>query len=129
METDNTPCLSCGACCATYRASFYWAESDLVTPNGVPHELAEHFPPHFLVMRGTGSPNPRCVALRGEIGVSVYCEIYERRSSVCRDFPPSFENGVRNEWCDKARLKWGLSPLDGDSWTSGSENGRFPRAA
>ena len=30
------PCLSCGACCAHFRASFYWAEADDQTPGGVP---------------------------------------------------------------------------------------------
>ncbi|MEG6657786.1 YkgJ family cysteine cluster protein, partial [Pseudomonas aeruginosa] len=25
MSTDN-PCLTCGACCAHFRVSFYWGE-------------------------------------------------------------------------------------------------------
>ena len=30
METgeEPNPCIECGACCAYYRASFYWAEAD-----------------------------------------------------------------------------------------------------
>jgi len=32
----NNSCLSCGACCAHCRVSFYWAEADDVTRGGVP---------------------------------------------------------------------------------------------
>lgn len=127
METLN-PCLTCGACCAFFRASFYWAESDLATPGGVPHILTDHLQTHFLVMKGTGSSSPRCVALRGVIGESVSCAIYERRASPCRDFIPSFQNGEANERCDRARARWGLPPLDSDSW-SRPLPGNFPKAA
>ena len=127
METYN-PCLSCGACCAYFRASFYWAESDLAIPGGVPHQLTDHLMSHYLVMKGTDSRAPRCIALKGIIGLQVNCEIYERRSTVCRDFPPSWENGVWNERCDNARAKWGLRPLTRDSWTSPLPDD-FPKAA
>ena len=30
----------------------------------------------------------RCIALRGEIGQRVECEIYEYRPTVCRQFEP-----------------------------------------
>jgi len=127
MDTYN-PCISCGACCAYFRASFYWAESDLAMPAGVPHELTDHLQTHYLVMKGTDNPTPRCVALQGVIGNLVYCAIYERRSSVCRNFPPSWENDEVNERCDKARIKWGLPPLERDSRTRPLP-GNFPKAA
>jgi len=123
MATYN-PCISCGACCAFYRASFYWAESDLATENGVPFVLTDHLQTHYLVMKGTDSRTPRCISLKGVIGSQVYCEIYLRRSSVCRNFLPSFENGEQNERCDKARAKWGMAPLEIDHWTRD-----FPKAA
>lgn len=111
------PCLTCGACCACFRVSFYWAESDLAIPDGVPHHLAEHLQSHYLAMKGTGSRTPRCIALLGTIGKGVHCAIYLKRASVCRNFAPSWENGTVNEWCDKARLIWGLQPLDPTCWT------------
>lgn len=122
------PCISCGACCAYYRASFYWTESDLATSNGVPHALTDHLYTHYLVMKGTDSATPRCIALNGVIGSRVYCEIYVQRSSVCRNFPPSWENGEVNERCDKARAKWGLPLLDRDAWIIPQPDD-FPKAA
>ena len=110
------PCLTCGACCAHFRASFYWAEADDATPDGVPTHLTDDFPPHFRIMKGTNSKSPRCIALIGQIGRSVYCDIHPRRSTVCRDFPPSYENGVVNERCDQARAAHQLPPLTPEDW-------------
>lgn len=110
------PCLSCGACCAHFRASFYWAEGDDATPDGVPVELTAKLTPHLRVMRGTDQPKPRCVALLGDIGESVRCTIHPRRSTVCRDFPPSWEAGEHNPRCDAARVRWGLPPLTPEDW-------------
>ena len=110
------PCLTCGACCAFFRASFYWAEADDATEGGVPVELTDDFPPHFRVMKGTNSKTPRCVALVGSIGESVFCAIHPRRATVCRDFPPSFENGIPHDRCDKARAAYNLPPLTLDDW-------------
>jgi Fe-S-cluster containining protein len=122
------PCVSCGACCAFFRASFYWTESDLATPGGVPYALTDHLYTHYLVMKGTDSPVLRCIALKGIIGSQVYCEIYGRRSSACRNFPPSWENGEVNERCDKARAKWGLPLLNHDAWIIPHPD-NFPKAA
>jgi Fe-S-cluster containining protein len=110
------PCLECGACCAYYRPSFYWAESDLVNPGGVPVELTEKLNDFRLAMKGGSGSRPRCIALMGFIGKKVNCAIYARRASVCRDFPPSWENGVYNERCDRARIAWGLLPLTPEIW-------------
>ena len=127
MDTLN-PCLTCGACCAYFRASFYWAESDLATPGGVPHELTDHLQTHFLAMKGTDNRNPWCIALKGIIGAQVHCDIYEQRSTVCRNFPPSWENGEQNERCDKARARWGLPPLEKEYWILPHPD-NFPKAA
>ncbi len=120
------PCLSCGACCAYYRASFYWAESDLAHPEGVPIHLTEKLNDFRLYMKGTNGSWPRCIALMGIIGKKVHCAIYERRASVCRDFTPSWENGLYNERCDKARNTWNLSPLNPETWHLPED---FPKAA
>ena len=114
--TRVNPCLSCGACCAYFRASFYWAEGDDASPEGVPVGLTEKLTPHLRVMRGTDRRPPRCVALLGEIGSAVRCSIHPRRSSVCREFVPSWEDGTHNPRCDQARAAWGLRPLTPEDW-------------
>ena len=96
-------CVDCGACCATFRVSFYWAEADPFTGGTVPAELTTKISPNLVSMEGTNQPNPRCVALTGEIGQQVSCSIYEKRSSTCREF----EAGSVD--CLKARLKHGIS--------------------
>jgi Fe-S-cluster containining protein len=110
------PCLASGACCAYYRASFYWAEADDETPGGVPVSLTRKFNEQRRVMIGSEGSKPRCIALQGTIGEQVRCSIYERRSSVCREFEASWANGRPNERCDAARIAWGLSPLQPDAW-------------
>jgi Fe-S-cluster containining protein len=108
------PCLQCGACCAYYRASFYWAESNDL--RGVPLDLIEKVNDFYVVMKGTQHLRPRCIALHGQIGNAVWCRIYERRASVCRNFAPSWENGIPNERCDKARTAWNMILLTPDVW-------------
>lgn len=109
---QSNPCLNCGACCAYYLISFYWAEADDVYGGTVPVELTERFQDLRRVMRGTNQKNPRCQALRGELGKEVCCLIYEKRPSICRKFKISWEDGVVNELCDRARISRGLSPLE-----------------
>jgi len=107
MHDDDNPCLTCGACCACYRVSFYWAETDEATQGGVPVNMTFR-----AVMKGTNQPEPRCVALEGEIGLRVRCAIYERRPGPCRDLPFSGRDGLREEKCDKARAAWNLPLLE-----------------
>jgi len=120
------PCLSCGACCAYYRASFYWTESSDAAPGGVPEEMTEKLNDFRLAMKGTGGSSPRCIALNGFIGRAVACSIYERRASVCREFEPSWKNNHANPRCDKARAAWGLPALTPESWI---DPRNFPKAA
>jgi len=122
------PCLECGACCAFFRASFYWGESNEALENGVPIELTGKLNDFRLVMLGTNRENPWCIALKGIIGKSVFCSIHPQRASVCRDFIPSWENGQPNERCDQARARWGLAPLHPNSWSPLSP-GKLPCAA
>ena len=113
---DHNPCLQCGACCAFYRASFYWGETDEGTLGGVPTDLTVKINDRFVAMQGTQHHPPRCIALMGEIGVYVHCSIYERRASVCRSFVPSWEDNTHTPRCDEARRTWSLPPLTPDSW-------------
>lgn len=107
----SNPCITCGACCAFFRASFYWAEADEQMGGTVPTHLTEPLTPHLVAMKGTTGSTPRCTCLQGTIGEQVHCTIYPQRSSTCREFPFSGENGQPNERCDKARAAWGLPPL------------------
>ena len=110
-EQDNNPCITCGACCAYFRASFYWAETDASSTGTVPAGLTEKLNDFRSVMKGTNQPNPRCIALIGDIGKCVRCSIYELRAAVCRDFKLSYENNIHNPRCDQARAAHGLPPL------------------
>lgn len=98
-------CQHCGACCATYRVSFYWAETDAHPEGSVPHALTVPISPHHAAMRGTERAPARCVALDGEIGKSVACSIYAQRSTTCREFDAGTER------CNAARARHGLPPL------------------
>lgn len=112
-ERENiwgNPCLRCGACCATYRVSFYWAES---AQHGLPDDLIEKISPWHACMAGTEKPEPRCRALAGVIGKSVSCLVYPQRPSPCRELQPGEDK------CNRARLGHGLGLLeDGDTSTA-----------
>jgi Fe-S-cluster containining protein len=111
------PCLTCGACCASFRVSFYWSEADAAAGGYVPPEMTCHVAPLICAMQGTDGPHPHCIALQGAVGSAVWCTVYERRPSVCREVTPSGQNGRTNSWCDRARAIWGLPPLlAGPAW-------------
>lgn len=82
----------------------------------MPSDLTEKLDPHRVAMRGTYAAKPRCVALCGEVGVAAHCGIYEQRPSVCREVMPAWEFGVASPQCDKARLAYGLVPLQPSDW-------------
>lgn len=112
---ENHPCQKCGACCAYFRVSFHWSEI-LQESSGVPEQLTIKIAPHQSAMLGTNQKNPRCISLNGTVGKNNFCQIYLNRPVACRDFLPSFENGLRNESCDKARKSKGLSSLILSDW-------------
>lgn len=98
----DTPCTRCGACCAYFRVSFYWAEA---IERGLPEALFEPLSPVLACMVGTNGPSPRCNALSGEIGEAVTCGVYAQRTSTCREVQPG------DAQCLKARAGHGLPPL------------------
>ncbi|MDH5484426.1 MAG: YkgJ family cysteine cluster protein [Gammaproteobacteria bacterium] len=100
--SDNNPCIICGACCVSFRVSFYWGETTTVQVGGVPDELTEKINNHRVAMRGTNQKNPRCIALDGEISQLVSCSIYDNRPSPCREFVAGEPR------CIEARLKHGV---------------------
>jgi len=102
VASSENPCLTCGACCATYRVSFYWAES---TANQIPESMTEQVNSWYSCMSGTNQIPSRCTALEGEIGQHVGCSIYLQRPSPCHELLAG------DEKCHKARMKYGLPPL------------------
>lgn len=109
------PCLSCGACCAFFRVSFHWSET-LAESHAVPAAMTEPISTYQNAMLGTGSTSPVCVALKGRVGDSVSCEIYEHRPNCCRTFQASYEDGNKNDRCDQARFGKGLAHLQLSDW-------------
>lgn len=107
----GNPCVSCGACCATYCVSFQSGEADEFPGGSVPSSLVEQVTSVMACMRGTADQPPRCIALRGEVGKSVSCAIYEQRPSPCREFAPLAAVGRSDEACSDARRRHGLPPL------------------
>lgn len=99
------PCLSCGACCASFRVDFSVHESE---DNGgrVPHGLIETVNDTTCRMRGTDYARPRCAALTGTVGEKAACGIYEWRPSPCREL------AAGSDACNRVRLRHGLLPLD-----------------
>ena len=105
-------CERCGACCASYRVDFHPSELARMTGGaGVPVEMAMPLTPKLLRMKGTDDAAPRCIALVGEIGCQVGCQIYEHRPSPCHEFNPWAALGIADQACDRARRRHGLQPL------------------
>lgn len=131
VEERPNPCLKCGACCAYFRASFYYQETTEYDPDGVPVWLTEPLTSFLQVMKGMRHKPPHCIALAGEVGKAVACSIYPHRASVCREFSASYVDGKPNERCDNARAAFGLSPLTSHDWEKPSSPARhsFPPAA
>ncbi|EHC79746.1 Ferredoxin [Salmonella enterica subsp. enterica serovar Montevideo str. S5-403] len=101
------PCMTCGACCAYFRVSFYWAEGDDASGR-VPASLTEPVTPFLRCMAGTNQKQPHCKALIGTPGENVSCAIYENRPSTCREFSISGEGGEVNEACNRARARYNI---------------------
>lgn len=97
-------CRQCGACCAFFRVSFYWAEA---RQRGLSDSSVEQLnAPHLASMAGTNRPEPRCCALQGQVGHEVSCLVYSARPSPCRELQPG------DEKCNQARARHGLASLE-----------------
>ena len=109
------PCLTCGACCNSYRVSFHYSEM-LSESHGVPEEMSVQTTPYQNAMLGTNLEFPRCIAFVGEVGEVSSCSIYKNRPGCCRLFKASFENGERNPACEESRAGKSLRPLTEEDW-------------
>lgn len=104
MPDSIHPCLTCGACCASFRVDF--AVDEMQAMGGtVPNGLAVEVTSSTCRMRGTDHVPARCAALTGKVGEKAACGIYEWRPSPCREF----EAG--DDACNRARMRHGMQPL------------------
>lgn len=127
-----TPCLNCGACCASFRVAFHWSEAEPFLGGTVPAELTLKLDPHRLALRGTeGGSCLRCAALQGTIGEAVHCAIYEQRPSPCRELQPDGMDSNPSDQCRRARARHGLPPLEPPDWEDpqGPRHVPTPRSA
>lgn len=103
MEAPSTasdnPCTQCGACCA-YSAN--WPRFTIEDDSALDLIPLANVNERQSGMRCDGD---RCSALKGTIGESTACGIYEIRPQVCRDCMPG------DDECAKARRKFGLAAL------------------
>lgn len=113
----TSPCTDCGACCAGERVGVYRSELD-DAGGRVPAALTEphRSQPDQVVMRGTWAEPRCCVALRGVVGTTSHCRIYDERPEACRAFPAAWEREEPSPWCDDARARWGLPPVQLGWW-------------
>jgi Fe-S-cluster containining protein len=113
MPNDETnPCLNCGACCSHFRVAFYHGELNYHPAGFVPDEMAEKVNGDYACMSGTKYGGGRCIALRGTIGKSISCSIYENRPTPCRKYRVWLEDGSPNPDCQKLRAQIGLKLLE-----------------
>lgn len=103
-------CGRCGACCARFRVSFYWAEADA---RGLPATLVEPIGPWYACMAGTNTAAPRCQALAGDVGEQVHCTVYAQRPATCRELQAG------DDQCRLARRHYGL-PSPAEPETAGA---------
>ena len=80
-----------------YRVSFYAGECQDNSDSHVPFNMVKQISPFLVCMKDTDKKSPRCIALSGHVGTQVHCEIYQQRSSACRNFI------VGSEACLRAR--------------------------
>ncbi|QIL81195.1 YkgJ family cysteine cluster protein [Diaphorobacter sp. HDW4A] len=104
-SSSEHPCLTCGACCASFRVDFAVEETQ-ECGGSVPDGLVVPVTDYTARMRGTDHASPRCAALTGKVGVKAACGIYEWRPSPCREF----EAG--SDACQRARARHGMPVLD-----------------
>lgn len=104
MAEDGNPCFDCGICCRHFRVSFYHGEIDAQPGGWVPAELTSPVTPFRACMKGTEQGGGRCVALRDD----GRCGIYDRRPSVCREFPALMADGALTPECVRLRRLYGI---------------------
>lgn len=108
METSQrpsrseSPCQSCGACCAYSRDWPRFSIEDDAALDLIPEKFVNE------KQSGMRCDGDRCSALTGRIGAETSCMIYAVRPEVCRTCMPG------DVECGVARRRHGLPPLPAD---------------
>ena len=111
-DHQANPCLACGACCASFRVSFYCGEVVGGSAGRVPADLASKVNDVLACMRGTELGGGRCIALVGTLGQpGVACRIYADRPTTCREFDAWLADGTPDPDCQRVRAAIGLPAL------------------
>lgn len=97
---SESPCQSCGACCAYSRSWPRFSTEDDAALDLIPAKFVNE------KQSGMRCDGDRCSALTGQVGVETSCTIYAVRPEVCRTCMPG------DAECGMARRKWGLLPLE-----------------
>ena len=106
METSQppseseSPCQSCGACCAYSQHWPRFSTEDDAALDRIPAKFVNE------KQSGMRCDGDRCSALSGRIGVDTSCVIYAVRPEVCRTCMPG------DAECGMARRRHGLPPLE-----------------
>jgi uncharacterized protein len=109
----DSVCLSCGACCVTFRITLPRLELDNQPGGWVPTALTTPYTATTACLREHEDIPGRCIALAGTVGSAVSCTIYAQRPSACKEFAPLSALGQGDDACDEARRHCGLPPLGG----------------
>jgi uncharacterized protein len=96
---SESPCQSCGACCAYSKHWPRFSTEDDAALDLIPAKFVNE------KQSGMRCDGDRCSALSGRIGVDTSCVIYAVRPEVCRTCMPG------DAECNMARRKRGLAPL------------------
>ncbi len=96
---SESPCQSCGACCAYSQNWPRFSTEDDAALDLIPAKFVNG------KQSGMRCDGDRCSALAGRIGVETSCVIYAVRPEVCRTCMPG------DVECALARSKWGLPVL------------------
>lgn len=90
-------CQTCGACCSNPDPK--WIEVTEDEAEQIPQEFLQpgDIEPYSMYMKGN-----RCCCLRGVVGESTYCYIYNKSPGVCKRVQPG------DEICELSRNLHGI---------------------
>ncbi len=104
MKEAGNPCFGCGVCCRHFRVSFYHGELDTQPGGYVPADMTSLVTPFRACMKGTEAGHGQCIAQQPD----GRCGIYDKRPSVCREFPAFLADGSINPECLRLRAMYGI---------------------
>ncbi|MCK6523678.1 YkgJ family cysteine cluster protein [Myxococcota bacterium] len=107
---EKLDCMRCGACCCNAQANVDAGSVDYIPVNDPKSRLLRDntLNKRYVVHNAEGEPHlrldpsGRCNALRGRLGYSVFCVIYQDRPGGCKRVQAG------DKECERARREKGL---------------------